>query len=131
MTILLLFNLSKLPYTMKGMQYTIIHVHVPNSLLNVIMCKDIQLVIKYINSHLNYIPVEPSNVPVKSLNVGNEEISCEVKVLREYTTTVAMKEDIQRDMDHLYVLLDQCTDEDILQQIRSAFNLAEVNIIEV
>ena len=79
MTILLLFNLSKLPYTMKGMQYTIIHVHVPNSLLNVTMCKDIQLVIKYINSYLNYIPVEPSNVPVKSLNVGNEEIFCEVK----------------------------------------------------
>ena len=111
--------------------YTIIHVHVPNSLLNVTMCRDIPLVIKYINSHLNYIPVEPSYVPVKSLNIGNEEIFCEVKVLREYTTTVAMKEDIQRDMDHLYVLLEQCTDEDILQQIRAALNLVEVNIIEV
>ena len=130
MTILLL-NLSKLPYTMEGKQYAIIHVHVPNSLLNVTMCKDIQLVIRYINSHLNYIPVEPSNVPVKSLNVGNEEIFFEVKVLREYTTTVAMKEDIQRDMDHLYVSLDQYTDEDILQQITTALNLVEVNIIEV
>ena len=43
-----------------------------------------------------------------------------------------MKEDIQRDMDHLYALLDQCTDEDILQQIRKnirvALNLVEVNI---
>ena len=45
-----------------------------------------------------------------------------------------MKEDIQRDMDHLYSLLDQCTDEDILQQIRknirAMLNLVEVNIIE-
>ena len=55
---------------------------------------------------------------MKLLNVGNEEIFSEVKVLGEYTTTPAIKEDIQRDMDHLYTLLDQCTDEDILQQIR-------------
>ena len=41
-----------------------------------------------------------------------------------------MKEDIQRDIDHLYALF-QCTDEDILQQIRknkrAAFNLVKVN----
>ena len=34
-------------------------------------------------------------------------------------------------MDHLYTLLDQCTDEDILQQIRknirAVLNLVEVN----
>ena len=45
-----------------------------------------------------------------------------------------MKEDTQRDMDHLYVLLDQCTDEDILRQIRKniqpVLNLVEINIIE-
>ena len=29
-----------------------------------------------------------------------------------------MKEGIQRDVDHLYALLDQCKNEDILQQIR-------------
>ena len=67
--------------------------------------------------------------------LGMKKIFCEVKVLVEWTTTVAMKEDIQIDMDHLYVLLDQCTDEDILQQIRknirAALNLVEVNIIEV
>ena len=36
---------------------------------------------------------------MKSLNVGNEEIFHEVKVIGEYTTTVAMKEDtyIERD----------------------------------
>ena len=80
------------------------------------MCKHIHLVIKYINYRVNYIPVEPSNVPLKSLN---GEIFREVKVLGEYTTTVAMKEDIQRDIDHLYALLDQCThQEGILQQIR-------------
>ena len=37
-------------------------------------------------------------------------------------------------MDHLYALLDQCTDEDILQHvrknIRAALNLVEINIIE-
>ena len=43
---------------------------------------------------------------MKSLNVGNEEIFHDVKVLGD--TTAAMKEDIQRDMDHLYFLLDQC-----------------------
>ena len=42
---------------------------------------------------------------MKSLNVGNEEIFHEVKALGDYNTTSAMKEDIQRDMDHLYVLL--------------------------
>ena len=46
-----------------------------------------------------------------------------------------MKEDIQRDMDHVYALLDQCTDRDILQQfrknIRAALNLVEVTIIEI
>ena len=72
---------------------------------------------------------------MKSLNVWNEEIFHEVKVLAEYTTTAVMKEDIQTDMDHLYVLLDHCTDEDILQQIRknirAALNLVEVNIIEI
>ena len=94
------------------------------------MCH-IHLVIKYINSHLNHIPVEPLNVPIKSLNVWNKEIFHKVKVLGEYTTTVAMKEDIQRDMNHLYTLLDHYTDEDILQQIRknitAALNLVEVN----
>ena len=40
-----------------------------------------------------------------------------------------MKEDIQRDMDHLYTLLDQCTDEDILQQIRK--NIRAVLNLEV
>ena len=71
---------------------------------------------------------------MKSLNVGNEEIFCEVRVLGKHTTTAAMKEDIQRDMDHLYPLLDQCTDEDILQHVRMnirvALNLVEVNIKE-
>ena len=71
---------------------------------------------------------------MKSLNVGNEEIFHEVKALGDYTTTSAMKEDIQRDMDHLYALLDQCTDKDILQHIRmnirAALNLVEVNIKE-
>ena len=38
-----------------------------------------------------------------------------------------MKEDIQRDMDHLYVLLDQCTAVDILQQIRKNIK-AELNL---
>ena len=32
---------------------------------NVTMSKHIHLVIKYINSHLNHIPVEPLNVPMK------------------------------------------------------------------
>ena len=64
-----------------------------DSLLNVTMYKHIYLVIKYINSHLNYIPVKPLYVPMKSFNIW-------------------------RDIDHLYVLLDQCTHEDILQQIR-------------
>ena len=68
---------------------------------------------------------------MKSLNVWNEEIFHNIKVLGEYTTTAAMKEDIQRDMDHLYTLLDQCTDEDILQHvrknIRAVLNLVEVN----
>ena len=36
--------------------------------------------------HLNHIPVEPLNVSMKSLNVWNEEIFREVKVLGEYTT---------------------------------------------
>ena len=76
-------------------------------LLVVTICKHI--VTKYINSHLNHIPIKPSNVPMKSLNVWNEEIFHDVKVLGEYTTTAAMKEDIQRDIDHLYALLDQCT----------------------
>ena len=70
---------------------------------------------------------------MKSLNVGNKEIFYEVKALGEYTTNAAMT-DIQRDMDHLYTLLDQCTDEDILQHvkknIKAALNLVEVNIIE-
>ena len=104
----------------------------PNSLLTVTMFKHVHLVIKYINSHLNHIPVEPSNVPMKSLNVGNEEIFHEVKVLGEYASTADMKEDVHRDMAYLYTLLDQCTDEDILQQIRKnirvALNLVEVNI---
>ena len=47
------------------------------------------------------------------------------------TPTASMKEDIQRDMDHLYVLLDHCAHEDILQQIRknirATLNLVEVN----
>ena len=68
---------------------------------------------------------------MKSLNVWNEEIFCKVKVLGEYTTTTVMKEDIQRDKDHLYTLLDQCTHEVILQQIRKdirpVLNLVEVN----
>ena len=68
---------------------------------------------------------------MKSLNVWNEEIFHNIKVLGEYTTTAAMKEDIQRDMDHLYTLLDQCTDEHILQHvrknIRAVLNLVEVN----
>ena len=51
---------------------------------------------------------------MKSLNVWNEEIFCKLKVLDEYTTIAAMKKDIQRDMDHLYELLDQCTEEHIL-----------------
>ena len=71
---------------------------------------------------------------MKSLSVWNEEIFHKVKVLGDYTTTVAMKEDIQRDMDHLYTLLDQCTHGDILQHvkknIRAALILVEVNIIE-
>ena len=37
-------------------------------------------------------------------------------------------------MDHLYALLEQCTDRDILEQIRknirAEINLVEVNIIE-
>ena len=103
----------------------------PDSPFNVTISKHIHLVIKYINSHLNHIPVEPSNVPMKSLNVGNKEIFCKIKVLGEYTTTAAMKEYIQRDMDHLYTLLDQCRGEDILQQIikdiRAVLNLVEVN----
>ena len=42
------------------------------------------------------------------------------KIFREEKsqgTTAATKEDVQRDldMDHLHTLLDQCTDEDILQ----------------
>ena len=98
------------------------------------MCKHIHLLIKYINSHLNHIPVEPSNVPMKSLYVGNKEIFHEVKVLGEYTKAAVMNEDIQRDMDHLYTLLDQCTHEDILQHVRknikAVLNLIEVNIIE-
>ena len=98
------------------------------------MCKHILLVIRYINSHFNHIPAEPSDVPMKSVNVGNEEIFHEVKVLGEYTTTADIKEDIQRDMDHLHALLDQCTDEDILQyvrkNIRAVLNLVEVNKIE-
>ena len=84
----------------------------------------IYLVIKYINSHLNHIPVEPSNFPVRSFNFGNEEIFREVKVLNEYTTTVVRKEEIQRDMDYLYTLLDQCTDEDILQHVRKDIRAA-------
>ena len=82
------------------------------------MCKHIHLVIKYINSHLNHILVELLNVPMKSLNVWNEEIFHKVKVLEEYTTSVSMKEDIEKDKDHLYALLDHCTHENILQQIR-------------
>ena len=43
-----------------------------------------------------------------------------------------MKDDIQRDMDHLYAMLDQCTDEYILPQVRknisTALNVIEVNI---
>ena len=85
----------------------------------------------YANSHLNHIPEELSNVPMKSIKVGNEEIFCE---LGEYTTTAAMQEDMQRDMVRLYALLNQCTDEDLLQQIRknirAALNICEVNIIE-
>ena len=88
------------------------------------MFKHVHLVIKYINSHLNHIPVEPSNIPMKSLNVGNEEIFHEVKVLGEYASTADMKEDVHRDMAYLYTLLDQCTDEDILQQIRKNIRAA-------
>ena len=62
----------------------------PDSLLNVTMCKHIHLVIRYINSNFNRITAEPSNVPMKSLNVGNKEIFHEVKVLGEYTTTADM-----------------------------------------
>ena len=57
------------------------------------MCKHIHLVIKYINSLLNHIPNEPSNVPMKSLNVGNEEMIHKVKALGEYTTTTDVKEE--------------------------------------
>ena len=53
----------------------------PDSLFNVTKSKHIHLVIKYINSNLNHIPVEALNVPMKSLNVWNEEIFCKVKVL--------------------------------------------------
>ena len=67
---------------------------------------------------------------MKSLNVWNEEIFHKVKVLGEYTTSVSMKEDIQRDKDHLYTLLDHCTHEDILQQIRKNIR-AELNLVEV
>ena len=67
---------------------------------------------------------------MKSLNVGNEKMIHEVKALGEYTTTADMKEDIQRDIDHLYAMLDQCTDEDILQQIRKNI-IAELNLVEV
>ena len=94
------------------------------------MCKHIHLGIKYTYSHLNHTPVEPLNVPMKTLNVWNEEILRKVKDLGEYTTTAAMKEDIQRDMDHLYTLLDQCTQEDILQQIRKNI-IAVLNLVEV
>ena len=51
-----------------------------NPLLIVTMCKHIHLVIKYINSLLNHIPIEPSNVPMKSLNVRNEKMIHEVKI---------------------------------------------------
>ena len=41
-----------------------------------------------------------------------------------------MKEHVQRDIDHLYVLLDHCTHEDVLQQIRknirAALNLKNI-----
>ena len=94
------------------------------------MCKHIHLVVKYINSLLNHIPIEPSSVPTKSLNVGNEEMIHEVKALGEYTTTADIKEDIQRDIDHLYAMLDQCTDEDILQQIRKNI-IPELNLVKV
>ena len=61
----------------------------------VTMCNRIHLVIKYINSHLNDIPVKPLNVPMKSLCVGNNDIFHEVKVLTEYTTTDPRKENIR------------------------------------
>ena len=67
---------------------------------------------------------------MKSLSVWNEEIFHKVKVLGEYTTTVAMKEDIQKDMDHLYALLDHCTDEDILQQTRKNI-ITRLNFVKV
>ena len=67
---------------------------------------------------------------MKSLNVGNEEMIHEVKALGEYTAIADMKEDIQRDIDHLYAMLDQYTDEDILQQIRKNI-IAELNLVEV
>ena len=55
----------------------------PDSLYNVTKSKHIYLVIRCINSNLNYIPVEALNVPMKSLNVWNEEIFYKVKVLGE------------------------------------------------
>ena len=67
---------------------------------------------------------------MKSVSVWNEEIFHKVKVLGDYTTTVAMKEDIQRDMDHLYTLLEQCTHEDILQQTRKNI-ITRLNFINV
>ena len=91
-------NLSTLPHTLQGIQclYTRVCMYMSRLFFNVTMCIHIHIVIRCISSHLNHIPVEPLNVPMKSLNVWNEEIFC--KVLGEYTTTVAMKEDIQRDI---------------------------------
>ena len=59
-------NLSKLLHTLQGMQ-SLYTCTCPDSPFNVTMCKHIDLVIKYINSHLNRIPVEPSNVPMKGM----------------------------------------------------------------
>ena len=55
---------------------------------------------------------------MKYLNVWNEEIFPEV--------LVALKKDIQRDMDHLYVLLDNYTHKDILQYKSSIKSLKAI-----
>ena len=97
--------------------YISIHEQVPTLLLNVTTYKHIHLVIKYINSHQPW----PESYSSRTIKCPYEVSQCWEwgnilwsKSLRENTTTAAMKEDIQRDMDHLYVLLDQCTYEDIL-----------------
>ena len=46
-----------------------------DSLLIITVCKHIHLVIEDINSLLNRIPVESSNVFMKSVHIWNKEIS--------------------------------------------------------